>query len=144
MKAMVAGCCLVWLAGCVHTTKPGLPSGDGEAGAGEKKPAKAARKGGGQAQPQKRAEETAITPPSSSGVPLSTSPGGMLTDGGLAALQEKLVDEGLLEQTSGAFDDRTRSALKDFQKKNGLAATGAPDLATVRQLGLEPEEVFRQ
>jgi peptidoglycan hydrolase-like protein with peptidoglycan-binding domain len=139
MKAIVLGLCVLGLSGCFHTTKPGLPK---QEQAEKKKPA--AKKGTGRAQPAAREEETAAAPPSSSGVPLSTSPGGLLTDDGLAAVQEKLVDEGHLERTTGAFDERTRSALKDFQKKNGLAATGAPDLATVRQLGLEPEGIFRQ
>ena len=76
---------------------------------------------------------------------LATSPAGLLQPGAIAALQDKLVDRGYLDKSarSDKLDDRTEKALRDFQRDQGLPATGTPDDATVKKLGLSLQDVFR-
>jgi peptidoglycan hydrolase-like protein with peptidoglycan-binding domain len=77
--------------------------------------------------------------------PLASSPGGLLQPGAAAALQDKLIARGYLEASvrSGRLDAKTQKALREFQREQGMPATGAPDDLTVEKLGLSPGEVFR-
>jgi peptidoglycan hydrolase-like protein with peptidoglycan-binding domain len=79
------------------------------------------------------------------GPPLATSPGGLLKPDAVEAIQQKLAARGQLPagHTSGKLDDPTREALRDFQRKNNLPATGTPDDLTVKKLGLDPGRIFR-
>jgi peptidoglycan hydrolase-like protein with peptidoglycan-binding domain len=76
-------------------------------------------------------------------VSLATSPAGLLKPGAAKAIAQKLSEQDELRGEPGdALDARTREALRRFQKHHGLPATGSPDDATVRKLGLEPRDVF--
>ena len=66
-------------------------------------------------------------------------PRGMAMSGGkVKAVQQALKDKG---HDPGAIDGvmgpKTRSALKDFQKKEGIKDTGRLDQATMSKLGVE-------
>ena len=79
------------------------------------------------------------------GVPLATSPAGLLKPGALKMIQQRLSNAGALseERQTGELDVETRAALRRFQEANGLPATGDPDGATVGKLGLKPNDVFK-
>jgi hypothetical protein len=81
---------------------------------------------------------------SESGVPLPTSPGGLLKPGAAKQIQSKLAATGALspDQMTGELDGPTRAALARFQAKNDLPATGDPDDSTIRKLGLDAKEIF--
>jgi hypothetical protein len=94
----------------------------------------------------RRHHETQAEPSSHApAVPLATSPASLLQPGAAAALQDKLIGRGLLDQNdrSQELDGKTQKALRDFQRDQGLPATGTPDDLTVRKLGLDPARVFR-
>jgi hypothetical protein len=77
-------------------------------------------------------------------ISISTSPGALLKPGAAKLIQEKLSQDGDLEgDASSELDARARAALAKFQRRHDLPATGIPDDATVRKLGLAPEAVFR-
>ena len=75
---------------------------------------------------------------------LATSPAGTLRPEALREIQRRLTSRGLLagEHKAGALDEATRNALRDLQRDSDLPATGVPDDATVRKLGLDPAHVF--
>ncbi len=54
----------------------------------------------------------------------------------VARLQQALAKAGFKVKADGIMGKHTRAALKKFQKKNGLKATGKPDQATKKALGL--------
>jgi peptidoglycan hydrolase-like protein with peptidoglycan-binding domain len=56
-------------------------------------------------------------------------------------LQRALTDRGFALDLSGQFDDRTQTALMDFQRARGLPTTGNLNRPTVEALGLDPREV---
>jgi len=59
-------------------------------------------------------------------------------------IQEKLSQNGDLHgDVTSELDENTHDALSKFQHRHDLPATGSPDDATVRKLGLEPEDIFR-
>jgi len=55
---------------------------------------------------------------------------------GVIALQEALNKNGATLKVDGRMGKNTRAALKDYQSKNGLKATGKLDKATRAKLGL--------
>ena len=55
---------------------------------------------------------------------------------GVMALQEALNKSGATLQVDGRMGKNTRAALKDFQSKNGLKATGKLDKASRAKLGM--------
>jgi peptidoglycan hydrolase-like protein with peptidoglycan-binding domain len=79
-----------------------------------------------------------------SGVPFAPAPDGLLRPHAVAALQDRLVAEGLLRKglRSGTLDPPTREALRAFQEKRGLPATGLPSYRTVETLKLDPKAIF--
>jgi hypothetical protein len=79
------------------------------------------------------------------GLPLATSPAGLLKPHAVEDIQDRLETKGALppDHRSGKLDGPTREALRKFQKDAGLPATGAPDDLTIQKLGLRPEDVFR-
>lgn len=56
-------------------------------------------------------------------------------------VQRSLIDRGFAVDPTGTFDDRTQTALGDFQRARGLPATAALDRPTLDALGLDPREV---
>lgn len=63
---------------------------------------------------------------------------------GVVALQRKLMAEQLVLHETGELDAQTQLALRSFQTREGIAATGFPDFETLRRLELEPSAVFRR
>jgi peptidoglycan hydrolase-like protein with peptidoglycan-binding domain len=55
---------------------------------------------------------------------------------GVIALQEALNKNGATLKVDGRMGKATRAALKDYQSKNGLKATGKLDKASRAKLGL--------
>lgn len=78
------------------------------------------------------------------GIPISSTPHGILREGAEAKLQRSLQSRGFLhgEQTPGQLDPPTREALRRFQKREGLPPTGLPSYETVRHLGLDLDSIF--
>jgi peptidoglycan hydrolase-like protein with peptidoglycan-binding domain len=57
-------------------------------------------------------------------------------------LQRALSDRGFAVDLTGRFDDRTQTALMDFQRARGLPSTGNLNRPTVEALGIDPREVM--
>ena len=59
-------------------------------------------------------------------------------------MQGRLAQRQLLEAPflRGELDEPTLAALREFQKQAGLPPVGLPSYASVRALGLEPDQVF--
>jgi peptidoglycan hydrolase-like protein with peptidoglycan-binding domain len=57
-------------------------------------------------------------------------------------LQRALSDRGFAVDLTGRFDDRTQTALMDFQRARGLASTGNLNQPTIEALGIDPREVM--
>lgn len=55
----------------------------------------------------------------------------------IKAVQEALSKEGYKLKVDGLMGKQTRSALKSYQKKNGLKATGKTDEATLAKLNVK-------
>src|SRR6185369_1095588 len=53
-------------------------------------------------------------------------------------LQRALSDRGFAVDLTGRFDDRTQTALMDFQRARGLPSTGNLNQPTVEALGIDP------
>jgi len=53
------------------------------------------------------------------------------------AIQKALNKEGYKLKDDGLMGKHTRAAIQQFQKKNGLKATGAPDEETLAKLGIK-------
>jgi peptidoglycan hydrolase-like protein with peptidoglycan-binding domain len=53
------------------------------------------------------------------------------------AVQSALNKEGYQLKVDGKMGRQTHAALMDFQKKNGLPATGKTDAATLKKLGVK-------
>lgn len=126
------------------TNKEGQSSEEAvEAGKEAGKDDKAKRKAA--AKEDKAATTKDDSPSGNASAPLSNSPAGLLKPDALEKIQSKLEANGQLDKdySAGKFDPNTRTALRNFQEANGLPATGAPDDATVRKLGLNPSDIFR-
>jgi hypothetical protein len=113
---------LALAAGCRHAQKTQAPAPEQAPGAG-------------------RAEGI----PARKGRPaVPATPRALLGEKDLAEVQKALAGRGLLgEHRDGQLDAPTTQALEKFQRREGLAATGFPDRATVRRLGLDPERMYR-
>jgi hypothetical protein len=84
-------------------------------------------------------------PAAETGIPVASTPQGLMREGAPLKLQERLRAKGLLlraEQCNGQLDDDTREALRQFQKSEGLPTTGLPSYETVEHLGLDLDVVF--
>jgi hypothetical protein len=56
-------------------------------------------------------------------------------------VQRSLAQHGLVVDVNGTFDDRTRTALLEFQRARSLPESGALDGPTLEELGIDPREV---
>jgi peptidoglycan hydrolase-like protein with peptidoglycan-binding domain len=120
-STLALGLALATASGCVHTHATPPPP----AAVPANKP------------PQELGTET--------GIPMSSTPKGLMHEGAEKAIQVRLRDKGLLkaEQCTGQLDADTREALRNFQKSEGLPTTGLPSYETVDHLGLKLESIFR-
>ncbi|HET9597528.1 MAG TPA: peptidoglycan-binding domain-containing protein [Anaeromyxobacteraceae bacterium] len=57
-------------------------------------------------------------------------------------VQRSLSERGFAVDPSGTFDDRTQTALMDFQRARGLPATGNLNNPTIEALGIDPRDVM--
>ena len=77
-------------------------------------------------------------------IEIASTPAALLAPGGARAIQERLVHSGeLTGEPSGELDGPTHAALARFQRAHDLPATGVPDNATVKKLGLDCGKIFR-
>ncbi len=78
------------------------------------------------------------------GIPVASTPQGLMRDGAEKRIQERLRARGLLraDQCTGQLDADTRAALRTFQKSEGLPTTGLPSYETVDHLGLDLDTIF--
>lgn len=82
-------------------------------------------------------------------IPVATSANGLLKPGAEKQIEQRLADEGFLHrkdegETGGPrATASTTEALRRFQEKHDLPATGMPDQETVRKLGLDPDAMFK-
>jgi peptidoglycan hydrolase-like protein with peptidoglycan-binding domain len=78
------------------------------------------------------------------GIPVASTPQGLMKDGAEKQIQLKLKHKGLLTaaQCTGQLDMTTRQALRTFQKAEGLPTTGLPSYETVVHLGLDLDSIF--
>jgi peptidoglycan hydrolase-like protein with peptidoglycan-binding domain len=68
---------------------------------------------------------------------------GMFKPEGIKKVQAALFQRGNSDvKETGQLDGVTQTALRMFQKKEGLAETGMPNIDTVRRLGISPNEVL--
>lgn len=114
---------------CGHAREVGEPS-DGEAQGGD-------RRGASAAPPRVR--------PQPGHPSVAPSPGGLMSRGAARRIQDALGQRGYLAKPSGRdeLDDATAAALRRFQRDERLPATGAPDRETLRRLGIDPSDVYR-
>lgn len=88
-------------------------------------------------------KRTTDRPASGDEVPVPSTASGLLAPGADDKIREKLSERGF---TGGGDKEKvsTEEALRRFQRDKELPATGMPDHATVRALGLDPDDVFRR
>jgi peptidoglycan hydrolase-like protein with peptidoglycan-binding domain len=79
-----------------------------------------------------------------SGVPFAPAPEGLLKPGAIETIQVRLASQGLLPAAhrDGLLDAATREALRRFQEKKDLPATGLPSYRTIEALRLAPDKAF--
>ncbi len=91
-------------------------------------------------------QTTLETPPKEPQVaserPVRTTPGGMLDPKAMHQLQGALNRHGVSTPASGQLDEETQAALRKFQRREKMAATGMPDFDTLRKLGLDPKAIY--
>ena len=80
------------------------------------------------------------------GIPVASTPQGLMQDGAEKKIQQRLRRKGLLreDQCNGQLDTDTREALRQFQKSEGLPTTGLPSYETVDHLGLDLDVIFHK
>jgi peptidoglycan hydrolase-like protein with peptidoglycan-binding domain len=82
-------------------------------------------------------------PPKGARPRVPASPEALLAPGAVGRLQRALAERGLLgEHRAGELDDATSAAVRRFQEREGLAATGFPDRETLAKLGISPEDAY--
>jgi hypothetical protein len=76
-------------------------------------------------------------------VPLATAPGGLLAPGAEDKIRKRLSAEGCLDDDGKGSGGALSEGLRRCQKAHDLPATGMPDDATIKALGLNPDQIFR-
>ena len=77
-------------------------------------------------------------------VPVATTPSALLVPGAADKIRERLVAGGFLARDAKSSDAAMRECLNRFQRAKDLPATGVEDHETVKRLGLDPDQTFRQ
>jgi peptidoglycan hydrolase-like protein with peptidoglycan-binding domain len=83
------------------------------------------------------AASTAAPPASEQG----SAEGSNLSPEQVRIVQRSLADRGFAVDLTGTLDDRTQTALMDFQRARGLETTGQVDASTIDALGIDPRDV---
>ena len=76
------------------------------------------------------------TLPPSAGESSKGAPGAAMSSQNIKQIQQALQAKGHNAGTSGVMDDKTRDAIRAFQKKEGLSVTGNVDAKTAQALGV--------
>jgi hypothetical protein len=81
------------------------------------------------------------SPAETTGIPVASSPEGLLAPGAEDQIRGKLADGGYLDKNDqhASLD----AGLRKFQKARDLPETGIPDHQTVQALGLDPGRIFK-
>ena len=87
---------------------------------------------------------TELHPGKPDAVPVATGPEALLKPGADDQIRERLVANGVLDGDDKKSAAATRDAIRRFQKAHDLPATGVADHETVKALGLDPDQIFRQ
>ena len=124
--------------GCAHTTV----TDDGTNKQTKKDEAKAAKPRAAPEGGRKQASE--LHPGNPDAVPVATAPGALLVPGAEEKIRERLVAAGFLAGDAKSSDASMREGLRRFQRAKDLPATGIADHETVKRLGLDPDQIFRQ
>jgi peptidoglycan hydrolase-like protein with peptidoglycan-binding domain len=77
------------------------------------------------------------------GTPPPVKPEALMSKDSVAKVQEALADRGFVVEKTGTLDARTQTALRSFQRREGMTATGMPDQMTLRRLNLDPNTILR-
>jgi Putative peptidoglycan binding domain len=97
------------------------------------------------AAPERHAKQgSELHPGDRDATPVATAPAGLLVPGAADKIRERLVAGGFLPRDAKSSDAAMREGLKRFQRAKDLPATGVPDHETVKRLGLDPDQTFRQ
>lgn len=107
----------------------------------ERREGRAPDRDGGQE--RAKAEKQEGVKPREGGPRVPATPEGLLGAEAVQDVQRALVDRGLLgAHREGDLDRATSAAVKKFQEREGLAATGMPDRETLRALGVSAERAY--
>jgi hypothetical protein len=138
MKALarIATISLLVAAGCAHTKTTDNGSEKAAKPSEEAKTERPRARSSGADEPAKPRGEHAI--------PVASSPGGLLAPGADGKIRERLAVEGFLDDDAKRTDGAMSDGLRRFQRAHDLPATGIPDHQTVKDLGLDPDQIFRQ
>jgi Putative peptidoglycan binding domain len=79
--------------------------------------------------------------PKNSPVPLALEADSLLRPGAEQKIHDKLVAGGIMKEDANASAE---AELRRFQAAHDLPVTGVPDHETVRMLGLNPDDLFRE
>lgn len=141
---LIAALALVAAGGCAHTKT----TDEGREEKNEKREEKNEKPTGAEtAKPHAGRGPRESTPRESDGtdrsVPLATAPGGLLAPGAEQKIREKLAAEGCLDDDAKRSGGALSEGLRRCQSAHDLPATGMPDDATIKALGLDPGQIFR-
>ncbi len=90
-----------------------------------------------------KAEKQEGVKPRPGGPRVPATPEGLLGAEAVRDVQRALADRGLLGgHREGDLDRATSAAVRRFQEREGLAATGMPDRETLRALGVSAERAY--
>ena len=66
-----------------------------------------------------------------------------MNKGSIQEIQKALGSKGFDTPENGVLEGKTEKQLEAFQKSKDLPETGMPDRETVKQLGLDPDKIYR-
>jgi murein L,D-transpeptidase YcbB/YkuD len=143
-RRWILGVSLVFAGACAHskTTDKG---GEKETAKQEQKKDEKDEK---EAKPRAARETTKQSPELHPGkpdaVPVATAPEALLKPGAEEKIRERLVAGGFVDDGDKKSAAAAREGIRRFQKEHDLPATGVADHETVKALGLDPDQIFRQ
>src|SRR4051812_30498209 len=137
---LVAAFALVAAGGCAHTktTDEGRDEKSAQPAAPEEKKTEKPQHAGTEARKPAHRESGG-----DNSVPLATAPGGLLAPGAEEKIRKRLAAEGCLDDDAKESGGALSEGLRRCQKAHDLPATGMPDDATIKALGLNPDQIFR-
>jgi hypothetical protein len=130
---------------CAHTktTDEGREKEAGEQ-EGEAKEAKNAKEDAKPARRDPAGPGSELHPGKPDAVPVATAPEALLAPGAEDKIRERLSAQGFLKDDAKGSEGSMREGIRRFQEAHDLPATGVADRATVKGLGLEPDQIFRK